>query len=213
DDPDRACGPGRNHAGQPLDPQDRQGARDPLLDAGCDLRRALLPARRPSPVRATAIRARTTRSSEETKRQPLNACRHATSTGNLHMKHNVTLTITSLLSVLLFTFHWVDEIARGMESGGTSGLGGVLILVVWLCGTLVLAERRSGYIIMLLGSILGLGVLILHMSGAGLVGGRIAHSSGIFFWVWTLLTLGVTSTFSGILSARGLWSLRRGQPR
>jgi len=129
------------------------------------------------------------------------------------MKHNVTLTITSLLSVLLFTFHWVDEIARGMESGGTSGLGGVLILVVWLCGTLVLAERRSGYIIMLLGSILGLGVLVLHMKGAGLAGGRIANSSGVFFWVWTLIALGVSSTLSGILSARELWSLRRGQSR
>jgi len=129
------------------------------------------------------------------------------------MKHQVPLTITSLLSVVLFTFHWADDIVRGFAPGGVSGVGGVLILIVWLCGTLMLAERRSGYIIMLLGSILGLGVLILHMSGAGLVGGRIAHSSGIFFWVWTLLTLGVTSTFSGILSARGLWSLRRGQPR
>jgi hypothetical protein len=31
-------------AGQPLDPQDRQGARDPVLDARCDLRSALVPA-------------------------------------------------------------------------------------------------------------------------------------------------------------------------
>jgi len=113
------------------------------------------------------------------------------------MKHKVTLTITSLLSILLFASHWVDEVARGMESGGVSGLGGVLVLVVWLYGTLVLAERRSGYIIMLLGSIFGLGVLVLHMRGAGLVGGRIANSSGVFFWVWTLIALGVSSTFSG----------------
>jgi hypothetical protein len=129
------------------------------------------------------------------------------------MKRNVTLTITSLLSILLFTSHWVDEVARGMEPGGVSGLGGVLILVVWLYGTLVLAERRSGYIIMLLGSIGGLGVLVLHMRGAGLVGGRIANSSGVFFWVWTLIALGVTATFSGILSARGLWRLQRGESR
>jgi hypothetical protein len=129
------------------------------------------------------------------------------------MKHNVTLTITSLLSILLFASHWVDEIARGMESGGVSGLGGVLILVVWLCGTLVLADRRSGRVIMLLGSLLALGVLVLHMSGAGLVGGRIANSSGIFFWVWTLIALGVTGALSAILSVLGLWSLRRGQSR
>jgi hypothetical protein len=51
------------------------------------------------------------------------------------------------------------------------------------------------------------------MSGAGLVGGRVANSSGIHFWVWTLITLQVTSIFSLVLSARGLWSLRSGQSR
>ena len=120
------------------------------------------------------------------------------------------VTISSLLSILFFAFHWVDEIARGLETGGVSDLGGVLILVVWLYGTLVLAERRSGYIITLVGGIFGLGVLVLHMQGAGIVGRRIANTSGIFFWAWTLIALGVTSTFSAILSVRGLWSLRRG---
>ena len=64
---------------------------------------------------------------------------------------------------------------------------------------------------MLLGSILGVGVLAIHMRGAGLVGGRIANSSGVFFWVWTLIALGVTSSFGAILSVGGLWSLRRGK--
>jgi hypothetical protein len=129
------------------------------------------------------------------------------------MKDTATLSITSLLSIVLFAFHWADDIVRGFATGGVYGLGGTLILVVWLYGTLVLAERRLGHVIMLLGSIGGLGVLIFHMSGAGLVGGRIAHSSGILFWVWTLIALGVTSTISIILSARGLWGLRRGQSR
>ena len=129
------------------------------------------------------------------------------------MKHNVTLTITSLLSMLFFVFHWADDILRGFAPGGVSSLGGVLILVVWLYGTLVLADRRAGHVIMLLGSLGALGVLVLHMSGAGLVGGRIVNSNGIFFWVWTLLALGVTGAFSAILSTLGLWSLRRGQSR
>ena len=129
------------------------------------------------------------------------------------MKHKVTLIIMSLLSIILFALHWIDEVARGLEPGTPIGLFGVLILVVWLYATLVLTELRSGYVIMLLGSILGLGVLVIHMRGAGLVGGRIANSSGVFFWVLTLIALGVTSTISGILSARGLWSLRRGKPR
>jgi len=129
------------------------------------------------------------------------------------VKHNVTLTITSLLSILFFAFHWADDIVRGMSPGGFSALPGLLILVVWLYGTLVLAERRSGYVIIFVASILGSGVPVIHMRGAGLVGGRIANSSGVFFWVWTLIALGVTAIFSVILSARGLWSLHWGRSR
>jgi len=126
------------------------------------------------------------------------------------VKQNVILTITSLLSVLFMTFHLTDDIVRGMEPGNVPNLAGVLILVVWLYGALVLAERRSGYVILLLGSLIGLVVPVIHMKGKGV--GEIAKSSGGFFFVWTLLALGTTATFSLILSARGLWSLRRGQP-
>ena len=42
------------------------------------------------------------------------------------MKHNVMLTITSLLSVLLFTFHLTDDIVRGgNREGSQTWLGGV----------------------------------------------------------------------------------------
>ena len=123
------------------------------------------------------------------------------------MNRNVMLTITSLLSILFMTFHLSDDVARGFDPGGLNNIIGVLMLVVWLYGTLVLAGRRSGYIIILLGSIFGSGVPVLHMIGKGLVGGRIAGSSGIHFWVWTLLILQVTAIFSLILSVRGLWSL------
>ena len=130
------------------------------------------------------------------------------------MKQNVLLTITSLLTILFLTFHLSDEIARGMERGGLNMVIPVLILAVWLYGTLVLAGRRSGYIIMLLGAVVGTGVPILHMSGAGLAGGRIApNSSGAFFWVWQNFALCVISVFSFILAVRGLWSLPWRRPR
>ena len=122
------------------------------------------------------------------------------------MKDNVMLTITSLLSILFMTFHLSDDIVRGFEPGGPRNVTGVLLLVVWMFGTLVLAGRRSGYIIILLFSILGAGVPVVHMLGRGLVGGRIANSSGMFFWVWTLITLQVVAIFSLLLSLRGLWS-------
>ena len=121
------------------------------------------------------------------------------------MKHNVVLTIASLLSILFVTLHTADDIVRGMEPGTLFDLIVVPILVVWLYGTLVLAERLSGYVIVLLGSLLGLVVPIIHMKGAG-VGGAIAKSSGAFFFIWTLLALGVTALFSVILSACGLWA-------
>ena len=135
--------------------------------------------------------------------------------GEYQIKHNVMLTIASLLSILFLTFHLTDDIVRGFEPGGLNNLiGGVLILVVWLYGTLVLAERRSGYIILLLGGLLSLGVAVLHMKGKGVgVASGIANSSGGFFFVWTLIVLGVSGVFSVILSARGLWGLRRGQSR
>jgi hypothetical protein len=127
------------------------------------------------------------------------------------MRDNVMLVITSLLSILLFTFHLSDDIVRGFEPGGFKNVSGVLIVAAWLYGTLALAGRRSGYILMLLGALLGSVVPLAHMRGAGLVGGRIANSSGIFFWVWTLIALGVTASFSVVLSARGLWTRQWGQ--
>ncbi len=128
------------------------------------------------------------------------------------MKQNLVLTITSLLSILFMTFHLADDIVRGMEPGGLSSLIVVPIVVVLLYGTVVLGEGRSGYVIILLVSLLLLVVPVVHMKGKGVgVASGIANSSGGFFFVWTLIALGVTALISVILSVRGLWRLRRTQ--
>ena len=129
------------------------------------------------------------------------------------MKDNPMLTILSLLSILLGTFHISEDIVRGFEPGGFKNIQTILTFSVWLFGTLVLAGRRSGYIIMLLGSILGVLMSLAHMRGAGLVGGRIANSGGKLFWVWTILAIGMTSLLSLFLSARALWRTRTAKPR
>src|ERR1700758_3351643 len=125
------------------------------------------------------------------------------------------LTITSLLSILFMTFHLTSDTLHakvGTPEAGGSTLVAVPILVVWLYGTLVLGERRSGYIIMLVGSVIALGMPVMHVMGAGgIFSGQIARSSPAFLFVWTLHALGVTEMFSFILSVRALWSLRRGQ--
>jgi hypothetical protein len=132
---------------------------------------------------------------------------------NLPMNHRVTFIVTSVLAALLAAFHVTDDIVRGFEGGGPSNMTMVFILVVWLYAALVLSERRLGYVIVLVMSILGSGVPVIHMRGAGMVGGRIANSSGKFFWVWTLLALGTTTILSAILAAHGLWRLHRAQAR
>ena len=130
------------------------------------------------------------------------------------MKHNLLLTLMSLLSILFGTFHLAGDIVYGYEPGTVGNLLFVPIVVVWLYGTLMLAERRSGYIIILLGSLLSLVIPVVHMQGKGVgVASRMVNTSGHFFFVWTLLALGVTGLFGVILSVRGLWSLRRGQSR
>jgi hypothetical protein len=117
------------------------------------------------------------------------------------------LTIASLLSILFMTFHFTDDMLRkgGMAKGGASNLGGVLILLVWLCGTLLLAERRSGHIIMLLGALFTAAMPVIHMAGA--------RTAGTFFFIWCLYVLGMIGSFAAILAARGLWGLTWGRRR
>jgi hypothetical protein len=124
------------------------------------------------------------------------------------MKQTATLTIASLLTILLMTFHQTGDILFRMAPAGLVNLLPVFIFVVQLYGTLVLAGRRAGYIIIFFGSALGLLVPVIHMKGTrGVLGGDIGTSGQAFLFVWTLLALGITATFSIILSARALLSL------
>jgi len=126
------------------------------------------------------------------------------------MKQNVVLTVASLLTILFGMFHLADDINRGMSPGGLPNLIVVAVCVVWLYATLLLAGRRSGYVIILLGSLLMMVIPVIHMRGRGIGFGT--TRSGGFFFVWTILALGVTALFSAILSARGLWDLRSARP-
>ena len=112
----------------------------------------------------------------------------------------VPLTITSVRSILFTTFHLTDDIVRGMFPGSFAVF------------PVVLVERRSGCVIILVMSLLASGLPVIHMRGSGGVTAGI-KSGGAFLFAWTLIALGVTAIFSVILSARGLRSLQRSQPR
>ena len=124
------------------------------------------------------------------------------------MKQTAMLTTASLLSILFMTLHMTGDILFKMSPAGLVNLFVVLVFVVQLYGTLVLGGRRAGYIIIFLGSVLGLVIPVVHMKGTrGLIGGDIGNSGQAFLFVWTMLALGITSTFSIILSASALLSL------
>ena len=124
------------------------------------------------------------------------------------MKQTALLTTASVLTILFMTFHLTGDILFQMSPAGLVNLVAVFILVVQLYGTLVLGGRRAGYIIIFLGSVLGLVVPVLHMKGArGVIGGVTGTSGQAFLFVWTILALGITATFSIILSASALLSL------
>jgi hypothetical protein len=128
------------------------------------------------------------------------------------MKHDGTVTITSLVTILLVTLHVAGDIVRGMAPGNLTSLGLLSVIVVlWLYGTLLLPGRRGGSIILLLGSLFGLVVPILHMKGAGVDAGA-APTDGEFFFIWILLALGASSGFLLVLAVRSLWGSRRTGP-
>jgi hypothetical protein len=125
------------------------------------------------------------------------------------MKRNTLLVVASLLSILLLTLHITDDIVRGISKAESSNAA-LTVLVLFLYGTLVAGERRWGHVIMLLVGLFAAGMPVLHMRGVHYP--EIARSAGGFFFVWTLWALGGTGGLTFVLSARGLWSLWRGQP-
>lgn len=126
------------------------------------------------------------------------------------MKHNRIVVVTALLSILLLTLHITDDIVRGISKAESSNTA-LVVLVVFLYGTLVLADKRSGHVIMLLVGLFAAAMPVLHMRGTHYA--EIARSAGGFFFVWTLWALGGLGGLTFVLSARGLWRLRHGHPK
>jgi hypothetical protein len=127
------------------------------------------------------------------------------------MSQTAVLVVMSLLSNFLVLLHVSEDIVRGYEPGGLKQIQTLLTMGVWLYGTVGLAGRRAGYVIVLLGSLLGTVVSLAHMRGVGMVGGRIANSDGMLPWVFTQILLGVVASVTVVLAAQGLWRLRRAQ--
>jgi hypothetical protein len=115
------------------------------------------------------------------------------------MRQNLTLTISSLLTLVLFSIHLTDDVLHdkaGLDTQGT--IICLAIMLVLLYGTVVLAGRRPGYVILLLGGLASAYMPFLHGLGP-------SSTRWGFVFIWTMLAMGVSGLFVAILSARGLW--------
>jgi hypothetical protein len=119
------------------------------------------------------------------------------------MKHNVMLTVASLLSLLLTIVHLTQDVILQAE-GHVKYPIPVVVFALWLYATLMLSDRVWGYIIMLFGGLIGAGMIVVHAKAGGVV-----SQSGGFSFVWTLFALSTTGWFTAILSARGIWTTLR----
>ena len=118
------------------------------------------------------------------------------------MKTNALLSTSSLLSIVLLTFHLADDVVLDKDVLDIGRLSIYLpVIAVWLCGTLLLMGRRSGYIVCVLGALIGLAVVAIHGSGT-------TGIHGTFFHIWLLVSIGSASLFSLILAVIGLIDLR-----
>lgn len=114
------------------------------------------------------------------------------------MRHNVTLTVMSLLTLLLLSLHLTHDTILQAEGSVRYPIP-VVVFSVWLYATLMAPDRVWGYVIMLLGGLFGAAMIVVHAQGT------VVGKSGGFFFVWTMFALSATGWVTLVLSARGLW--------
>ena len=127
------------------------------------------------------------------------------------MNNDALLRTTSLLAVLLATLHVADDVVRGFEPPGLGNLSGIGLFTLWAYAALVLVGKRSGYVLLMLGSLLAMVMPLAHFRGRGVI--RIIETDGALLFTWTLLLLGVLGSISLLLAGHGLWVARSGRDR
>ena len=115
------------------------------------------------------------------------------------MRQNITLTIMSLFTLVLFSVHLTDDVLHdkaGLDTQGT--IICLAIMIVLLYGAIVLAGRRLGYVIMLLGGLASAYMPFLHGLGP-------SSTRWGFEFIWTMLAMAATGLFAAILASQALW--------
>jgi hypothetical protein len=114
------------------------------------------------------------------------------------VNHKVILAAASLLSLLLTIVHLSQDVLL-LAVGSVTYPIPVVVFTVWLYGTLLLADRLGGLIIMLFGGLIGAAMIVVHSKG--IVVGR---AGGLSFVV-NLFVLSTSGWMTMILAGRGIW--------
>jgi hypothetical protein len=111
------------------------------------------------------------------------------------MKQKDLLTVLSLIAIVLTTMHVADDYVHGFDLHVVDEPYGILIFVVWSTGVLLLRDSLVGRVIVLLGSLVAIGMPVLHLNGRG-YGVEYLKVDGALRFIWTLYLLG---TIGGII--------------
>jgi hypothetical protein len=126
------------------------------------------------------------------------------------MKRHLTLANTSLAMILLLSFHMTDDALRPSRAltweSGPGVLIAIMILFLFLLSTVNLAERRSGYVVALILSVGSAAMPVLHLQN----GVDWSRNARPWFFLWTLIALGVLGLYSTVLCVA---ALRKGESR
>ena len=113
------------------------------------------------------------------------------------MKTRVILVVASLVSLLLMTVHLTQDTIYQADGSMQYPIP-VVFLAVWLYATVMGADRIWGYVVMLLGGLLSVGMIVIHANGITV------RKTGGLEDVWTLFALSTTGWLLIALSAREL---------
>lgn len=126
------------------------------------------------------------------------------------MRHKTLLLGNSLFAILLLSLHFAHDALHakiGTFEAAAGNLIAIVILAVLLAGTVLLSERRSGQIIMLLTALFAIMMPVLHFNPNADLNAR----GEALLFVWGLIALGVSGLFSLALLSTEIPRVWRGR--
>ena len=105
------------------------------------------------------------------------------------MKQKDLLTVLSVLAIVLVAMHIADDYVHGFDRRVVDNPYGMLILMAWSSGVLLLRDHQIGRVVILVGGLVALVVPLVHLNGRA-YGDEFLKTDGALRFIWTLYMLG-----------------------